>query len=488
MLRIRIFCFCAAVAVALPSAPAGADEIADPRLSWSVRSEGATTAVAVSPDGATTYVAEHSRIVAYAAPTGAALWQGAAPNPGSYYWLAPKQIVTSRDGRTVFVSGISYSDATSLDHETVAYDAASGAVRWRSVHAQRGNEIPGDMTISPDGSAVFVTLTAGWDSHSTGDLITIAYDAATGDEAWLARFDSGSRDDAHGIVVSPDGSHVYVAGSIDWFEGARRAVTLAYSAQGDEVWRAVSNTYSRARGIAISPDGASVFMTGWEFSKNDLGADDIVAMTVAYAAQTGVVRWAAAFDAPALYDEDHGTSVVVSPDGSRLFVSIETRSYPSPVWHGATVAYRTSDGRAEWSSFSSAPATDLTISGDGGRLYATRTAPSVTVRTPYEVPPPPVVAPDPTCIDLEEIFGSNCERPYPWPNAGVGGDIETSVIESVTGVELTRMTFAGTGGDDLSRALAVSPDMSALYVVGLSDGSASPTERDLQGIVMRYAL
>src|SRR5438034_3558550 len=70
-----------------------------------------------------------------------------------------------------------------------------------------------DVAASPDGARVFVAGTVE-QKGDFGDIETVAYDAANGNELWAARYDgpAGGEDRAEAIVVSPDGSTVYTAG------------------------------------------------------------------------------------------------------------------------------------------------------------------------------------------------------------------------------------------------------------------------------------
>lgn len=64
------------------------------------------------------------------------------------------------------------------------------------------------------------------------DYATVAYDAVTGAELWVARFDGpASGDDrATALGVSPDGSTVYVAGTSEGDGTSYDIATVAYDA------------------------------------------------------------------------------------------------------------------------------------------------------------------------------------------------------------------------------------------------------------------
>jgi hypothetical protein len=57
-------------------------------------------------------------------------------------------------------------------------------------------------------------VTGGSKGTDTGqDFATLAYDAASGERLWVARYDArGRTDQAIAVLVSPDGEHVFVAG------------------------------------------------------------------------------------------------------------------------------------------------------------------------------------------------------------------------------------------------------------------------------------
>src|SRR5689334_22057996 len=110
-----------------------------------------------------------------------------------------------------------------------------------------------------------------------------------GKQLWVRRYNGAANgsDDARSLVVTPDGSKLFVLGAS---EGAG-SVMIGYRTIGDELW------VSRYRGPAkhdepvaagISPDGTKVFAAG-----SSVGSDGLWEYaTVAYDARTGARLWA----------------------------------------------------------------------------------------------------------------------------------------------------------------------------------------------------
>jgi hypothetical protein len=86
------------------------------------------------------------------------------------------------------------------------------------------------LGVSHDGSKVFVT---GISTGSTGslDYATVAYDASTGDQLWVRRYNGPGKgqDVARALGVSPDGSTVFVTGTTVGSKGFYEYATVAYS-------------------------------------------------------------------------------------------------------------------------------------------------------------------------------------------------------------------------------------------------------------------
>jgi putative pyrroloquinoline-quinone binding quinoprotein len=244
----------------------------------------AVFALAVSPDGSAVFVTGYSTegatsqdyaTVAYDASAGSELWRARYGGPGTSFDSAVA-VVVSPDGSEVFITGYSDGGPTRDDYATVAYDASTGAVRWGRRYDGPGHNIDdaSSITVTPDGSAVYVTgYSVG--AQSLGDYATVAYDAATGSSLWLARYDgpAGDIDSAHAIGVSPDGSKVFVTGHSDEGGSSRYDyATLAYDATaGTALWeQRYDGPFGSdlALSLGVSADGSRVFITGWSAGSN----------------------------------------------------------------------------------------------------------------------------------------------------------------------------------------------------------------------------
>jgi outer membrane protein assembly factor BamB len=94
----------------------------------------------------------------------------------------------STGGEKVFVTGSSGGIGSDSDYATIAYNAASGTELWVRRYNGPGNaaDFPQALVLSPDGRRVFVTGYS-YSANSFSDYATIAYDAATGVQMWLRR-------------------------------------------------------------------------------------------------------------------------------------------------------------------------------------------------------------------------------------------------------------------------------------------------------------
>lgn len=217
------------------------------RLLWAVGTDGGyqgqdePVALGVATDSSVVYVTgrahrpgERSEFltVAYDSASGetrwTARWSGdplGEVGPEDY----PASLVVTADG--VFVAGSAVGRLPECAMATIGYDPDSGEEMWTGLyHLQVMDQCTygRDIAASPDGRLLYVTGHAfGW--YRTGPVndplerltyVTVAYDAATGEQDWVARFNSSDQDLdgdwVESIAVAPDGARVFVTGSLHY--------------------------------------------------------------------------------------------------------------------------------------------------------------------------------------------------------------------------------------------------------------------------------
>jgi hypothetical protein len=394
--------------------------------------------VVVSPDSSSVYVTG-GPTVAYDAANGVMRWvtSGATAVSGIAAAVSP-------DGSTVFATGTSPGSGGTTDYGTAAYDSATGAQLWAaSYHGPgTGNDLAAAIAVSPDGSDVFVTGQSSNGTGSTTGFATVAYDASTGAQLWVARYDGPAAgfDKSVAIAASPDGSLVFVTGPSLGASGRYSYTTLAYqAATGATAWTQHYNQGTRnasAAALVVGPNGSTVYVTGASHSSR--GQD---ATTLAYAAATGARLWTAQYDGPS-GTGNSPTSMAVSPDGSSVFVTGQTETTAAKYVY-STQAYRAASGARIWAKTYGGPAgfglpESVVVNPAGSRVFVTGYTNAAT--------------PDAT-------------------------EYATLAYSTANGARLWTQLYTGPihGANEASSA-AVSPDGSAVFVTGLSAKDGGETQ------------
>jgi Ca2+-binding RTX toxin-like protein len=437
-----------------------------------------------------TPTAAGSRFPATASPTTPA-WVKHYNGPGDRFDWA-KAIDVSPDGSTVFVTGQSFGGPeTREDYATVAYDAATGTRLWASRYDGPGHgyDSASAQGMSPDGQTVFVT---GWSSATRGgstgddDWATVAYDAATGATLWVSRYDGpvGNTDIANAIAVSSDGSIVFVTGLS--YGGSALAfnadsATVAYDAASGAVrwvsrYDGPASEGDSTSAIDVSADGSTVFVGGSTYG----GSTRFDYLTMALHADTGLVQWASSYDGPAGFG-DFTTDLVVSPDGSGVFVTGRSHRTPFDI-DSATVAYDAGTGAQSWVRRYKGAIVALDVAPDSTSVFAaaSNAADFVTFaydtsdggqqwRSRYDGPGSLSDAPVDLAVSrdggLVYVTGSSYDGAASVPSA----DLATFALGAATGDRRWAMRYAGPHhADDRPTALVVSPDGRAVFVTGLT--------------------
>lgn len=327
--------------------------------------------LAVSPGGSAVYATGGTApasgqsaatvTVAYNAATGAPIWTYApgTPGPGGSVDVSP-------NGSTVFVAN---SVNSHTGPNVVALNAATGAVRWTAT-VGTGSAI--QVVVSPDGTTVFV-LAQG---------LLAAYNAATGAPRWTA---SPAQITPVSIALSPDGSKVIVTGlNFNGMPTDLRVVAVD-AANGATLW---SRQYKGPGGAssgwaaAVSPDSGTVYVSGYT---RVAGVSNTYIVAVwAYNAATGASVWQRALPAFTEVASEEAVQMAVSPDGSKIFLATSAQAnsagaaFSAAALDPATGAKLWAHGSHvsgnNWHSFSSS----LAVSPDGSRIYVTGTVNSPT--------------------------------------------------------------------------------------------------------------
>ncbi len=161
----------------------------------------------------------------------------------------------------VYVAGRSASarmgsDGTDFDVLLVKYNA-DGTQAWVQTYDQAGGTDEAvDVAVSADGSTVYVAAVS--ENGTDADIVTLRYDAATGDLLQSRIYDSGAEDKPVGIGLGP-GGEVYVGAS-----SGNDFLLLKY-APGDltsELWKErISGT---AKAMAVDSTTDRIYLAGWQ--------------------------------------------------------------------------------------------------------------------------------------------------------------------------------------------------------------------------------
>ena len=181
-------------------------------------------------------------------------------------------VTVSPDGKQVYVAGeldnalavFSRDPATgALTFVEVEHDTVGGVAGLKGAHA---------VVLSPDGADLYV-------AGATDDALAVfSRDAATGRLTFVEAQHDGAGgvnglNGANAVAISPDGTYVYVTGSVDGalavFQRDAATGALTFVEQKRNGVGGVAGLHGAAA-VAVSPDGYSIYATG---STSDAVAD-----------------------------------------------------------------------------------------------------------------------------------------------------------------------------------------------------------------------
>lgn len=298
-------------------------------------------------------------------------------------------VVISPDGKHVYVS--------SLNDDTVrvySRNATSGALSFVMSYNNIDMGDPLDLAISPDGQYLYVTNS----QSSKKSLVILSRNVSSGIVGFSQVFKDGDicglgcvvdgLDGAQGVAVSPDGKHIYVAGQVDNGVAVfRRNMTTGVHSFAQAIKNGGNVTgLTGARNLTVSPDGAQVYVAS---APPGIGAGGTLTVFSRNAA-TGLLTFVTGYNdgAGGLNELNGAFGVTVSPDGAHVYLAA--------LWDQAITALLRNPGDGKLSLINSYKngsggigglngASDVAVSPDGKRLYATGVLDSALVvfnRTP----------------------------------------------------------------------------------------------------------
>lgn len=469
--------------------------------------------MASSPDGRLVYVAGLSQrvpagspglqlglvTVAVAADSGRIAWTFLLPAVGGFANGNGNSLAVSPDGDLVYVAGfVADSGYTALHWVVVALDAHTGQQRWVTGPPQVQTGLFSAATsvvVSPDGGRVYVvgysfnrpTGPGESGAPTTGDGLTVAYDAASGTPLWQADYATpAGRAAAVKVRLPPDGSLLYVAGSRTFtqygiFQGLSKSLSLlAYNPATGALVRASDYQFDQTVGpgpvgFALSPDGSRAFMTtdGLSVARTN------TFLTVGFDLASGALLWSAdevpadpaeaPGAAPGTVCEGFngpwgGTPIASSPDGARVYVVGTVHGTSCDRSAMATVAYDAAGGQKLWATaYAPLPEHDnclVNISFNSGI----------------------------SLLGCSLAVGSD-DRIYAFGNSDgrLDGSMDVSAVvyEGATGQQVWQARYVDGGlegiNTDVAPAGALSPDQATLY---LGDNEADVSRQDATDIVV----
>lgn len=280
--------------------------------------------------------------------SGSQLWSARYNGPANQDDLASSVAVDATGN--VVVTGTSYHGNTRYDYATVRY-SASGQLLWQVQYngATNGDDLPTDVALDAAGNA-YVTGTTYTSTQS--DYATLKYDAATGQQQWVALYNApaNSYDLVRGLAVDAAGN-VAITGTSDNGREYDYA-TVKYTSNGQQEWtqryNGAASGYDEATAVALDAAG-NVVVTGYA----ETVRSNWDCITFKYAASGGQPLWQAQYNGPdGGYDE--ARDVAVDKAGN---VAVTGRSFTGSGQSELATIHYSSVGQQRWASRYHSPGT-----------------------------------------------------------------------------------------------------------------------------------
>ena len=226
--------------------------------------------------------------------------------------------VSLNSAGNVFVTGWSIGSGTAADIVTLRYNPETGDTIWVNRYNGASNLEEKVSAITSDNNAVYVT---GWSIDPNRDILTIKYDAATGNRLWVKKFNGAGNGGDYGFAIAVNAAgEVYVTGRSDAGGGlGQKYTTIKYDAAGNVVagWPSVytgplSTTFDQAQAIKLDASG-NAYVTG---KSGTAGTENFLTMKIG---SNGIVAWAKKYNGTQ-NTEDNALALVLDNSATNVYV------------------------------------------------------------------------------------------------------------------------------------------------------------------------
>lgn len=356
---------------------------------WSFTSSRSSMShgVAVTPDGERVAIAgwvtkggeRQSKISIWMfdASNGSSLWSAIYTGDGADRGDAAFDLTFAPNGRTLYVTGTVWNDGRRRDMAVLAYNAASGAARWRrAIHLRRPTmSSPSEeglaIAVSGDGTRVIVS---GYRDRPAGEsrsrAVTLGLAAADGATKWIA--DSTPEgvlpaDANAGIDLAVHGSAVFVGGVARYSDAGSFAAKHPISS-GARTWAQLyaPDDASTARAMAIAADAQHAYLAG--AVRASTGS---IFRVWAQAADSGALRWVTSEQLRGTaYDVARPTTGARVYAGGSLLDAGNNATFSIAGFDASTGSLEWLAARQQGETQASEQVSSIVFSADGSQVFA----------------------------------------------------------------------------------------------------------------------
>ena len=157
------------------------------------------------------------------------------------------------------------------DRVTIAYDGATGAQLWvRTFNANNGDNLGYGITTDESGN-VYTTGFSNYPTSNTVDIVTIAYDAPTGNQRWLAHYNGPQTLNSYEYsyckpALDANGNVIIGGHGTNEFSSNDDLLVIAYDSNGNEQmigrYNGLQNRDEYCYGVSVDPNG-NIYAAGF---------------------------------------------------------------------------------------------------------------------------------------------------------------------------------------------------------------------------------